>query len=760
MKARVTTCFFLREKNVIKNLFTLPTKKMNKHIEAAITVVPNYPKEGINFYDISSLLSHPLLREKTFDLMYHQCQRFLPADMVCGIDSRGFITGTSLASKSQISFVMVRKPGKLPGNLLSVQYGLEYKDESTLQIQRNAIKHEDRVIISDDLLATGGSLLGVVKLVRESGGFVVGCSVIVELTDLEGRLKLLDHGILLSSVLQMNKSGENVTKLETKLHTTTQQTLIQTSRMTDNKIVLFYHPTSQLLANSIRLRFPDTFRIVKASFDSYPDGSPNIDFFSNGYLRGANVMYLANLNDLGTVVEQQCFLIALSRQELNSLVIVIPYLKTGTDERIERPGKVAFVEPLSKILSTSLQMTASGPPKIQIFDVHATTTHFYFDLNKVNVRMLSATPLIKDIIKNSNPHTTVLAYPDDGACKRFDSLFSDLGLRKIKCGKVRIGNQRIVTVTEGGDYDPNTVHEIFLIDDLVMTGMTLHATRFQLQSLYPQAQISVYVTHAVFPNDGWKQFLPNGLYHGFHKFYVTNTIPQTCVRLYHHKLFVVLDIVPLIVEDVLHSNFSYYNTIFKKHNYFPIYLASKRREKIDAVEMAVKDIMGSKFAFRIIPVDILSNVNSQPMYRETMLGLRNRLKNLHQKFDQLSFINDGLLFAIESGCFKNYETSISDAALVACTYGTSAKSQLMNTHYSESIPDVFISSSPLVTPPLQYVLKAMSQNIPVGHILENELGYSQYDWQENFDIEKRNRIQLMSMPVKDTLMQFLQFYNE
>jgi adenine phosphoribosyltransferase len=162
-----------------------------------IREVPNFPKPGILFYDITTLLKDAkALRAIVDDLTKkYQNQRI---SKVVGIESRGFILGSPLAYQLGAGFIPVRKPGKLPADIYEVKYNLEYGSNS-LAIHRDAISIGERVLIVDDLLATGGTAAATVNLVRQLGGEIIGVQFLVELKGLRGRDKL--DGVDVSSII-------------------------------------------------------------------------------------------------------------------------------------------------------------------------------------------------------------------------------------------------------------------------------------------------------------------------------------------------------------------------------------------------------------------------------------------------------------------------------------------------------------------------------------------------------------------------------
>ena len=153
--------------------------------------VPNFPKDGIIFKDITPLLQSPEMLNKTTEALV-QLVNGQKIDKVVGMESRGFIFGPLLASELNAGFVPIRKPGKLPSTTLSETYDLEYGTD-TLEIHTDSIQQGDMVLIHDDVLATGGTASAACKLVEKLGGTIVQCNFLIEITFLEGISKIEDY---------------------------------------------------------------------------------------------------------------------------------------------------------------------------------------------------------------------------------------------------------------------------------------------------------------------------------------------------------------------------------------------------------------------------------------------------------------------------------------------------------------------------------------------------------------------------------------
>jgi adenine phosphoribosyltransferase len=162
-------------------------------LEKTIRDIPNFPKKGILFKDITTLLSDKTAHKKAIDMLANSVKN-KKIDYIVAAESRGFIFGGALAYRLGCGFVPVRKPGKLPSKTYKHTYSLEYGKDS-LEMHRDAFPKGSRVLVLDDLLATGGTAGALVKLVEKLNGKIVGVIFLIELTDLKGRKKLNKYPI-------------------------------------------------------------------------------------------------------------------------------------------------------------------------------------------------------------------------------------------------------------------------------------------------------------------------------------------------------------------------------------------------------------------------------------------------------------------------------------------------------------------------------------------------------------------------------------
>ncbi|HEY7585817.1 MAG TPA: adenine phosphoribosyltransferase [Candidatus Deferrimicrobiaceae bacterium] len=170
-------------------------------LKKRIRNIPDFPKKGIQFKDITTLLSDPASFQRAIDLMAHR--HFDDGvEAVVGVEARGFVMGAAMAYKLGVGVILVRKPGKLPYKTIAAAYDLEYGKDK-LEIHEDAIRPGMRVIIADDVLATGGTMAAVSGLLRKLGADIVECCFLAELTSLKGRDKLKGEKVF--SLLKFNE---------------------------------------------------------------------------------------------------------------------------------------------------------------------------------------------------------------------------------------------------------------------------------------------------------------------------------------------------------------------------------------------------------------------------------------------------------------------------------------------------------------------------------------------------------------------------
>ena len=249
------------------------------------------------------------------------------------------------------------------------------------------------------------------------------------------------------------------------------------------------------------------------------------------------MLFLASFDVMTQLYRSQC-VHCLLQSFISSLTICLPYFPVGTNERVEEEGKVATANTYSALLSN---LPAIGKPtRLMIYDIHTLQNRFYFH-SSILASLHTCIPLLLARLKFTNIRCA--AFPDDGAAKRFQSLFRKRGFEIVVFGKVRDGDQR------GFEFRMEVVKECHVVDDLVNRG-TLYECGLVMRNL-GASSVSAFVAHGVFPGGCWRQFLENGSRGDvFDKFYVTNSIPSSTNDIPVRDKFEVLDILPLVVQDL------------------------------------------------------------------------------------------------------------------------------------------------------------------------------------------------------------------
>jgi len=164
-----------------------------------ISEINDFPKEGVVFKDINPIYRNPKLWKELM-LPLEKLISTIKPNYIAGIESRGFITASALAFKHEIGFIAIRKPNKLPGKIIGINYQLEYGDDR-LEIQEDIFKKQSKIFVIDDLLATGGTASAAGKLIKKAGGNLIGFGFLVELTNLKGR-ENLDNKLIIESIIK------------------------------------------------------------------------------------------------------------------------------------------------------------------------------------------------------------------------------------------------------------------------------------------------------------------------------------------------------------------------------------------------------------------------------------------------------------------------------------------------------------------------------------------------------------------------------
>lgn len=537
-----------------------------------LPAIPDFPKEGITFRDISPLLKEPHL-SNIAEQMYLKFEKY-KVDKICALESRGFLFAPLLAQLFHCEIVMVRKAGKLPRDVVRQEYNYEYAS-GAIEIQKDAIKKNDHVLLVDDIIVTGGTMKACEELVCKMGGIVVGCT----------------------AILQIYKGYQTKLTNLKPLLTDPSPTVCWGPPLDHSPVdhVIFFSPEMRHMEREV-MKYSNNVRFIQ--WQSFPDGYPNMEF--PNWLRNKDVTLVVSIAKMNDIVPVASLLQVLPRQGIRSLNVYLPYFAPATMERVDKAGVIATMDTVASILTSNVQCTGTGASDLNVYDLHNRASHFCFKYEGMRYmprtaidKILYAYDLMKRGIKWG------IAFPDAGSAQRFSILVKSLFPKHpiINFSKKRVGDKRIVTVQSFENIDSlSEIDSVIILDDLVQSGGTLHECRLALvrEGL---KYVSAGVVHAVFPKRGFTKFYPTGIYEGFEKFFITDSIYQPVDGM---EPFSIIS----IVDDIVPRN-------------RPIYdFFSSSQEKIEAI----------KYCYNVnIRSPIPSGVSAQPLsLEETKQGAINR----------------------------------------------------------------------------------------------------------------------------------------
>mgnify|MGYP001231480129 CR=1 FL=1 len=302
--------------------------------------------------------------------------------------------------------------------------------------------------------------------------------------------------------------------------------------------------------NQEQKKLDESAGIKGNSWPKFKDGWPNLFIKDHQEVMQQNVVFLASLDTPESIFSQMALMFALPKYRATKYKVIIPWFPTGTMERISIPGEIATANTLSRILS-SIPLCSSGPCVIGLIDIHALSEQFYFNDNVLVELKTAAGLLCKKI--DALGKQPIIAFPDDGAHKRYKKIFElyfkdkNQNPKFVICGKERDGESRKVVIKDGIEHI-KTSQQVIIVDDLVQSGGTLIKCAEAIQNV-AKCKISAFVTHGVFPNNSWEKFVDsNGKAKTpISKFYITNSIPlYGRYNISNGSVFEVLSIAPII----------------------------------------------------------------------------------------------------------------------------------------------------------------------------------------------------------------------
>lgn len=306
-----------------------------------------------------------------------------------------------------------------------------------------------------------------------------------------------------------------------------------------NTYTLLASPHMQGVADKVATHDP-RISVGKISWKRFPDSYPNTFIHDIDRVQNTSIAFLACFDTPDTIFEQMSVIYALAALRPVSLKILLPYFPTGTMERIDHEGQVATASTLAQMIS-AVAPAGPGPVPLYLWDIHALPIRHYFGAN-ISPKFKTGTKLLKERLAGQD---ISIAFPDEGAWKRFKTMFSDESgsplFPFIVCRKIREGDARKVTVSEGEVAGRHVV----IVDDLIHSGGTTIECLKALKQA-GAADVSAYATHGVLEQEAWKKFLHAGFAH----VWITDSCPTTATLVETLSPFEVLSLAPSIARAV------------------------------------------------------------------------------------------------------------------------------------------------------------------------------------------------------------------
>lgn len=343
------------------------------------------------------------------------------------------------------------------------------------------------------------------------------------------------------------------------------------------KVMLLFAREMKAIAEEIAALSRGKIVLGEIEWSRFPDSFPNLRLENSSAMPWVHCAFLTSLHSPDVIFEQLAVAYAIPRACSRSFKFVVPFFPTGTMERVTCEGEIATASTLARMIS-AVPQSAGGPSQVIIFDIHTLQNQFYFN-ETVLTRLTSAVELLHHEIRQWQDRMPVaIAFPDEGAHKRFATMFQQW--ETVICTKVREGDTRIVKLKEG---DPVGKH-VIIVDDLVQSGGTLIECA-KLLKKSGAAKVSAFVSHAIFPGGTWRKFVDvkdGGLAKDpiVSNFFVANTHPTTA-QLVGVAPFRVLSIAPLVARLITEGDVD------------PLDIATQRRMSLSAVEASRRGSMSS-----------------------------------------------------------------------------------------------------------------------------------------------------------------------
>lgn len=591
----------------------------------------------VDFFNMTTMLSNKLFRDNVLaEFQRILMKKFPTASYIAVFDSRGYL----LIPNCSIPLVCITKGGKLPAHMVhTVEYGMEYREKSVLEIDMNILSKGSKVVFIDDVVATGGSIRAGIELIEKCGAEYLGTLCVLDLG--------MNHGL---------KNVNSIYNTKTKCQKFVPNASIDMDFPSDH--IVMASPPVENLAQTVDYQF------MPCNFNKFPDGTDDIHFFSK--LENKTVHIFISMTPEYRSQELNLIQVISRQFNIRKVNIYVPYLPSATMERVDVDGVIASAEVDMRLIS-NIPMTSNGLVSIHYVDLHAPIERFY---NRDTTHFVHHT-CIEHFAKKIANRRVVLVYPDQGSYKRFGCLKCLKDYPHIICSKIRNGDKREITienyvVPEGFDMNTNDT-EFFIVDDLIHSGGTLIETA-KMFILKGYTNIFAVVTHFVGENNSFMKILSEDS--PFKEVWFTDSIPINAARAaaFSKKAIIYTSVINAIGLPRR-----------KYDGDIDVYVPTNNETKALGVYLYYlrKNIVANIF---MVP-DIQSEVKEQPFNHHTFVGAYNRYFNTKTLIG-----SDKIIVSVENGILlynhTYYETAVMfiNGFYLTYTYGEVKGLYIANLH--------------------------------------------------------------------------------
>jgi adenine phosphoribosyltransferase len=654
-------------------------------IKNSVHSINNFPHDGIIFRDISSLLSNNELFSKSLDMLA-DLVKHLDIDHIAAMESRGFLIATGLAERLKCSIVLLRKPSRLPNVIENSQ------SEERLTLQKGLIKQNEKVLIVDDLLATGGSLYSGCELVEKVGGIILGCVVLIQLNGVKKNIRLEKYNVYSLIQYNTNKCVETPKRIKY---------ISNENIISDNRAIICHNENTKNIEENIIDLYPYYFRneIIDWSHLQLND----IENISEKYkFINKNMIFIMSLEKKSDIFDQIKNILILKKTHLKSLNIIIP---------CDNKKDYNDIYIINTIVDIICPMYASKQNTLVTFNICGIYRYISFKPQHNNI------PIHVEYTVDSFRHVI----SEDTTIVIFENIYGNLNITSKYTNKIILCKVHYDFIEFSDKFNTYDLQDVLLIDNQSNCSESLMKCKNELKSIGAN-KIRSYIVNNVHGEKYFEQFYSSVDTNPFDTIYVSEINHASTKHLKNIKPFEFLNFEHQVVKNILHSQ-NVYDYDYRHLKNINIYVASSNEIKLKAVYDAFHEKINTQIYtnLNVYGINIKSNINEQPFKVETYDRCKNRLNELESYVVSHNYDYD-FLISLENGTDiehgkieKTYDFSI-----VGYKHKNSEEISINPSTHKTYFSQKYIS--------MYSKEHSNNKNITIGNIIEKDLSLKKGTW--------------------------------